>query len=33
MSQTHHISLNSGVIGIDERVDIIADFFAGQSNS
>lgn len=33
MSQTHHISLNSGVIGIDKRVDIIADFFTGQSNS
>ncbi|MEA4966318.1 MAG: cytidylate kinase-like family protein [Oscillospiraceae bacterium] len=32
MSQNYHISLNSGAIGIDKCVDIIADLFTGQSN-
>ena len=32
MSQNYHISLNSGVIGIDKCVDIIAALFTGQSN-
>jgi cytidylate kinase len=33
MSQNYHISLNSGVIGIDKCVDIIADLFTGQGDS
>lgn len=33
MSQNYHISLNSGVIGIDKCVDIIEDLFTEKSNT
>jgi cytidylate kinase len=33
MSQNYHISLNSGVIGLDKCVDMIADIFNKKSNT